>query len=93
MGCVIVADKKNNAVGFFTDGDLRRSIKKLLDIHDTSIDKIMTKKFLSCNGNNYASDILDIMKKNKINSMPVLDNKNKIIGAISMHILIESGIN
>ena len=53
----------------------------------------MTKKFLSCNENNYASDVLDIMKKNKINSLPVLSVKNKIIGVINMHILIDSGIN
>ena len=93
MGCVIISNKNNHAVGFFTDGDLRRSIKNLIDIHETSIDKIMTKKFLSCNENNYASDVLDIMKKNKINSLPVLSVKNKIIGVINMHILIDSGIN
>ena len=93
MGCVIVSNKNNKAVGFFTDGDLRRSIKKLLDIHDTSIIQIMTKKFLSCNEDDYASDTLEVMKKNKINSLPVLDKKNKIIGAINMHILIHSGIN
>ena len=93
MGCVIVSNKNNKGVGFFTDGDLRRSIKKLLDIHDTSIIQIMTKKFLSCNEDDYASDTLDVMKKNKINSLPVLDKKNKIIGAINMHILIDSGIN
>ena len=93
MGCVIVSNKNNKAVGFFTDGDLRRSIKKLLDIHDTSIIQIMTKKFLSCNEDDYASDTLEVMKKNKINSLPVLDKKNKIIGAINMHILIHSGIS
>ncbi len=93
MGCVIISNKNNNAVGFFTDGDLRRSINKLLDIHETTIDKIMTKKFLYCNEEDYASEVLNIMKKNKINSLPVLDQKNKIVGAISMHILIDTGIN
>ena len=93
MGCVIISNKNNDAIGFFTDGDLRRSIEKLIDIHETSIDKIMTKKFLSCNEDNYASDVLEIMKKNRINSLPVLNIKNKIIGVINMHILIDSGIN
>jgi len=93
MGCVIIANHKNNAVGFFTDGDLRRAINKLLDIHDTPIEKIMTKKFLACNAEDYAADILDLMNNNKINSLPVLDIKNKIIGVINMHILIETGIS
>ena len=93
MGCVIIANHKNNAVGFFTDGDLRRAINKLLDIHETPIEKIMTKKFLTCSASDYATDILNLMNKNKINSLPVLDTKNKIIGVVNMHILIEAGIN
>jgi arabinose-5-phosphate isomerase len=93
MGCVIIANHKNNAVGFFTDGDLRRAINKLLDIHETPIEKIMTKKFLTCNTEDYAADVLDLMNNNKINSLPVLDIKNKIIGVINMHILIETGIS
>jgi arabinose-5-phosphate isomerase len=93
MGCVIIANHKSNAVGFFTDGDLRRAINKLLDIHETPIEKIMTKKFLTCSASDYATDILNLMNKNKINSLPVLDTKNKIIGVVNMHILIEAGIN
>ena len=93
MGCVIIANHKNNAVGFFTDGDLRRAINKLLDIHETPIEKIMTKKFLTCSAEDYAADVLDLMNHNKINSLPVLDIKNKIIGVINMHILMETGIS
>ena len=93
MGCVIIANHNNNAVGFFTDGDLRRAINKLLDIHETPIEKIMTKKFLTCSAEDYATDVLDLMNHNKINSLPVLDIKNKIIGVINMHILMETGIS
>ena len=92
LGCVIISDDKNKAIGFFTDGDLRRSIKKLTDIHKTPIEKIMNKKFLFCFKNDYATDALAKMKKNKINSMPVLDKNKKIIGAINMQILVNSGI-
>ena len=93
MGCVIIANHKNNAVGFFTDGDLRRAINKLLDIHETPIEKIMTKKFLTCSAEDYAADVLDLMNHNKINSLPVLGINNKIIGVINMHILMETGIS
>ena len=93
LGCVIVSSDSKKAVGFFTDGDLRRSINKLLDIHNTSIVKTMTKKFISCKENDFALDVLNIMKEKKINSLPVLDDKKKIVGAINMHILIDSGIS
>jgi len=93
LGCVIITNEKNKAVGFFTDGDLRRSINNLLDIHETVIKNTMTKKFISCKENDYALDILEIMNKKKINSLPVLNNKKQIVGAINMHILIDSGIS
>ena len=93
LGCVIVSSDSKKAVGFFTDGDLRRSINKLLDIHNTSIVKTMTKKFISCKENDFALDVLNIMKEKKINSLPVLDDRKKIVGAINMHILIDSGIS
>jgi arabinose-5-phosphate isomerase len=93
LGCVIITNEKNKAVGFFTDGDLRRSINNLLDIHETVIKNTMTKKFISCKENDYALDILEIMNKKKINSLPVLNNKEQIVGAINMHILIDSGIS
>ena len=93
LGCVIINDNKKKVVGFFTDGDLRRSINKLLDIHNTSIEKIMTKKFISCKEDDFALDVLNIMNEKKINSLPVLDNEKKVVGAINMHILIDSGIS
>ena len=93
LGCVIINDEKKKVIGFFTDGDLRRSINNLLDIHHTAIEETMTKKFISCEGNDYALDILNIMKEKKINSLPVLDSQKKAIGAINMHILMDSGIS
>ena len=60
---------------------------------ETSIKKSMTKKFISCEEKDFAFDVLNIMRKNKINSLPVLDDKRRIDGAINIHILIDSGIN
>ena len=93
LGCVIIENDFKEAIGFFTDGDLRRSIDRLLDIHNTPIKKSMTKKFISCEEKDFAFDALHTMQKNKINSLPVIDDKRKIIGAINIHMLIDSGIN
>ena len=92
LGCVIIIDHNNKASGFFTDGDLRRVIKKSIDLHNTKIKNIMNKNFLFCNEDDYATDTLIKMKKNKINSLPVLDKKKKVVGAINMHILVNSGM-
>ena len=44
LGITLVIDK-TKVVGIFTDGDLRRCINKKIDIHNTKIDQVMTKKF------------------------------------------------
>ena len=48
---------------------------------------------ISCEEKDFAFDALHTMQKNKINSLPVIDDKRKIIGAINIHMLIDSGIN
>ena len=93
VGSMPVLDKNNNVVGIISERDLSQFIYSERFNTNLPVAQIMTKKFLSCNEDDYASDTLEVMKKNKINSLPVLDKKNKIIGAINMHILIDSGIN
>lgn len=42
LGMTAVVDQNQQVMGLFTDGDLRRMLEKNLDIHQTSIDDVMT---------------------------------------------------
>jgi arabinose-5-phosphate isomerase len=90
LGITLIVEK-TRLVGIFTDGDLRRCINKKIDIQNTKIKDVMTKKFKTINSDALAIDAANIMEDNKIFTLVVID-KNKHIGVISMHDLIEARI-
>jgi len=90
LGITLIVEK-TRLVGIFTDGDLRRCINKKVDIQNTKIKDVMTKKFKTINSDALAIDAANIMEDNKIFTLVVM-NKNKHIGVISMHDLIEARI-
>ena len=90
LGITLVVDK-TKVVGIFTDGDLRRSINKKVNIQKTKIKDLMTKSFITINSNSLAVDAAKIMEKNKIFTLVVIENK-KYVGVVSMHDLIEARI-
>jgi arabinose-5-phosphate isomerase len=90
LGITLIVEK-TKLVGIFTDGDLRRCINKKVDIQNTKIKDVMTKKFKTITSDALAIDAANIMEDNKIFTLVVID-KNKHIGVISMHDLIEARI-
>ena len=91
LGVALVIDKKKLA-GIFTDGDLRRTLNKVKDPLSKSIDTYMTKKTKTILVDKLAVEALEIMQKNKIYSLAVVDKKNIPVGIIRMHDLIEFGL-
>ena len=90
LGITLVIDK-SKVIGIFTDGDLRRCINKKVNIQNTQINKVMTKTFKTIASDALAVDAAEIMENNKIFTLVVM-KKNKYVGVISMHDLIEARI-
>jgi arabinose-5-phosphate isomerase len=91
LGVALVIEKKKLA-GIFTDGDLRRTLNKVKDPLNKSIATYMTKKTKMILMDKLAIEALEIMQKNKIYSLAVVDKKNMPVGIIRMHDLIEFGL-
>jgi arabinose-5-phosphate isomerase len=93
LGNAIVTNNNNEVVGLLSDGDLRRAMLKNGFSLDCKISTIMTKnpKYIK---DRYmlASDALRIIEDYKIQLMIVVDNKNKLVGVVHIHNLIEAGI-
>ena len=92
LGMTTIVDGKKQLVGIFTDGDLRRCLDKRLDVHQKSVGEVMTTKFQTIRENALAAEALKLMDSNKINALPVVDEDNKLIGAMNMHDLLKSGV-
>ena len=85
FGHVGVKNNEDKLVGVITDGDLRRHLKK--DFFNLAARKIMTRKPKLILRDNLVSNALNIMNKNKITCLFVVnDLKDKIpIGIIHIH--------
>ena len=92
IGMTLIVNADNEPIGIFTDGDLRRSLEKKLDVHSSLVDQAMTTPFHSAHEQDMAVDALHWMQEKSINSAPVLDNNGRLVGAISIHILLQAGV-
>lgn len=92
LGFVNVADDKNHLLGIFTDGDLRRTLDREIDIKMTPIDGVMAKKFVVAHPQQLAVEAIDLMEQHKISSIPIVDEDNMLVGAINMRILLQAGV-
>lgn len=92
LGMTAVTDSQGRLVGVFTDGDLRRTLEKNLDIHCTAISEAMTPDCTVIPEHILAAEALRIMEEKKINALIVVDEYRRPLGALNMHDLIRAGI-
>jgi arabinose-5-phosphate isomerase len=92
LGMVLIAERNNTLLGIFTDGDLRRVLGKSTDIANLAIGDVMTKQCLSIDAERPAIAAVEMMDEHNLNSLPVVNTDNKIVGAINMHTLMQAKI-
>jgi len=83
----------NQIVGVITDGDLRRVLEKKVDIYNLKASDIMNSNPKIVSINSQAIDSLNIMEKNKISQLLVIDDSKKYVGVIHFLDLIKEGID
>jgi arabinose-5-phosphate isomerase len=91
LGATAVLDANENLLGIITDGDLRRMLEKNILLQDVTAKDIMSVNPKTISQNQLAIDALDMMRKNNISQLLVVDNK-KYAGIIHLHDLIREGI-
>lgn len=92
LGFICIVDKENKLLGIYTDGDLRRSLTKNIDIKTVAIGEVMTKNPKSTKKDVLAAQALAQMQDDKINALAVLDDKGKVVGAVNMHDFLDAGV-
>ena len=92
-GAVSIVNKQNKLVGFFTDGDLRRYLKNGISFLHGSVKEVMTRSPKVINARCLVAEAYKILKTNKIDQLPVVDDTNTLIGIIDVQDLLEVGFN
>ena len=91
MGMAIIIDGKKNLEGIFTDGDLRRILETTSINFDSKISRFMKKNPLTIEPDKNISDAIILLNTKKINQLVVLNKNKKVMGALSIHTLLEKG--
>ena len=95
LGVLIARNKKHKTTGIFTDGDIKRTIQKNIDINKNKIKFFMTKNPISVEKNTLAAKALSIMNEKKITCLCVFEkgSQNKTIGIVHIHNILSSDIS
>ncbi|WP_420855650.1 KpsF/GutQ family sugar-phosphate isomerase [Vogesella urethralis] len=90
MTAVLAAD--GTLAGIFTDGDLRRTLDRSLDLAGLTIDDVMHPQPRTIAANLLATEAAKEMELRKINGLLVVDEHGRLIGALNMHDLLKAGV-
>ncbi len=92
LGMTAVIDAGRRVIGIYTDGDLRRTLDRAIDVRTTPIREVMTRNAKTARPEQLAAELLKTMQDHKINSLPVVDDRGVLVGALNMHDLLRAGV-
>ncbi len=92
LGMVALVDDRQQLTGIFTDGDLRRTFARNLDIRELQIDTVMTQNPQTIERDELAVNAVTQMQSLKITSLPVVNADGTLDGVVTMHALLAAGV-
>lgn len=92
MGMAAIVDPTGALLGIYTDGDLRRTLQKGVDIRDLTAKEVMKTKPHTIQPERLASEAVKYMQDHKVNGLLVVDAESRLVGALNMHDLFVAGV-
>jgi arabinose-5-phosphate isomerase len=92
LGMTAVIDANQQVVGIFTDGDLRRVLAQEIDIHTQPLSQFITRECKTGRPDMLAAEALELMQRYKINGLLIINDQQRLAGAINMHDLLRAGV-
>jgi arabinose-5-phosphate isomerase len=88
-GAVGVVDRRGQLTGIFTDGDLRRHLETDPDVVNAKLRDVMTKTPSTIGPDSLASEALRLLRERKIDELPVVDRRGRLVGMLDVQDLLE----
>jgi arabinose-5-phosphate isomerase len=92
LGMTGIVNESGELTGVFTDGDLRRILDARVDLHEATVNEVMTPGGKTTTADQLAVEAVNVMESFKISALMVLDENGKPIGAFNMHMLLKAGV-
>lgn len=98
LGIVGVVDTDQRLIGIFTDGDLRRALADSVDIYRRPALDVINRTPVTVSPDWLAAEVVKLMRDHArlgphaLNSIFVLDEAQRVVGALNTHDLLRNGI-
>lgn len=92
LGMTAIVSENRNILGIYTDGDLRRTLDTGADVRSTLISDVMHTDCITTAADVLAAEALRMLEENKITSLLVADEDNRLVGALNIHDLFREGL-
>ena len=83
-GCVAIVESGGTLAGIMTDGDLRRHLIETPNLIEHTVDEVMTRNPKTLKKDMLALEILNIYEQYNIDDLIVVDDQNRVIGAVDI---------
>lgn len=92
LGMTAIVDNANRILGVFTDGDLRRTLDKEINVHKTTMSSVMHAGCITVSPDTMAAEAVHVLDERKITALLVADEQNRLVGALNIHDLFRAGV-
>ncbi|HEX2825703.1 MAG TPA: KpsF/GutQ family sugar-phosphate isomerase [Burkholderiales bacterium] len=92
MGMTAVVDDAGRVIGIYTDGDLRRSLERGVDLNATRIADAMGAGPRTIAPERLAAEAAELMERHKVHQILVVDEEKKLVGAVNIHDLLRAKV-
>ena len=92
LGASAVVDSDNRVLGIFTDGDLRRCVEQGRDLRALSAADVMHPRPRSVRPDALAVDAADLMEQASITLVLVVDEQQRLVGALNSNDLLRAKV-
>ncbi len=92
LGITAITNSKGKLIGCLTDGDLRRILETSEAFFNNRLTDVMTPDPLTIARDRGAAEALQLMEKNEITVLFIVDQQHRPTGVLHMHDLFREGI-
>lgn len=92
FGMTTVQNEQGQLLGIYTDGDLRRSIDKGVDIRSAHVGQLMNTQPRTIRDNTLAAEALQQMELNRVNVLLATNDAGALTGVIKINDILRAGV-
>jgi arabinose-5-phosphate isomerase len=89
--CAVLGDR-GELIGVVTDGDFKRLLQKTRDFMEIKAVEVMNKNPKNIRADELCISAVKVMESYSIISMPVVDEKNRVVGMVHLHDLMRAKV-